>query len=262
MRSICFSFLKFTGVCSLLFGIFFMAGTQAISAESTLLHLDFQDGQGSPVRVDRATLVMVVGNYVDRLPLEVTEGGVDLPLDASWLKAHWPGGKDRLKNMDRAYLFLKAPGYASICSNPINWMGTESGGLGKSVVISFPHSKIMVVMRGRKSSVTLNFREPAEKFLRLSNGKGKPLAGVKVKSYIYWSKSENGELNGADLLGEGTSDATGRVPLVDGDFTYAFQVARKDKNGDPAGNVLIVKRFEGNEHPLAVPDDAGTDAQK
>ncbi len=79
---------------------------------------------------------------------------------------------------------------------------------------------------------------------------------IKVKSYIYWSKSEDGKLNGADFLGEGISDDTGRVPLIDGDFTYAIQVTHKATSGHPADTVLVVKRFDDKEYPVAVPDVA------
>src|ERR1035441_2868822 len=164
--------------------------------------------------------------------MEIPRGGLDIPLDASWLRANWPGGASRLKNMDRGYVYLKAPGYAAICSNPIHWMGTESDGLGKNVVISFPRSKTLVMSQGQRLSLTLIFRKPTERFLRLSGGKGLPLAGIRVKSYVYWSKNDDGDLNGADFLGEGITDETGRIPVVDGDFTYAFQILRKATAGN------------------------------
>lgn len=253
MKPMFLSFFKFAGICSLIFIAFFMLGTKVLSAEPTLLHLNFQDGEGQPVQVASATLVLVSGSYVDKLPLEISTNGLDLPLDASWLRANWPGGVSRLKNMDRAYLYLKASGYASVVSNPIHWIGTETGGLGKNVVISFPRSKITAVSIGQKGSLTVSFRKPNDRFVKLSDGKGNPMAGAKVKTYVYWSKSDNGDLNGADFLGEGISDATGRVPIVDGDFTYAIQVIHKASAGSPAENVMIVKRFEDKEYPVTVP---------
>jgi hypothetical protein len=254
MKSIVFSVLKFTGACLFIFGFCFMVGTKVLSAEPTVVHLNFKDDQGQPVEVTRATLVLVAGNYVDKLSLEISSHGLDLPLDASWLKANWPGGESRFKNMDRAYVFLKAPGYASICSDPIHWIGTETDGLGKDVVISFPYGKTLAISRGQKVSFAVNFRRATDRFLKLSDGKGKPLAGVQVKSYIYWSKSDDGDLNGSDFLSEGTSDETGRVPVVDGDFIYAFQVTPKSTDGIKAATVLIVRRFEGKEYPATVPE--------
>ncbi len=256
------SVLKIAGACLFLFVISFLAGTKVLSAEPTLLHLDFQDGQGGTVQVNKATLVLVAGSYIDKLPLGVSADGVNLPLDASWLTNHWPGGKSRLKNMDRAYVFIKAEGYAQVCSNPIHWMGTDTGGLGKNVVVSFPRSKILVVSRGHKLSAIVDLRKPTERFLRLTNGKGKPIAGVRVKSYVYWSKTDQGDLNGADFLDEGTSDATGRVPILDGDFTYAFQLTHKVAPGKPVDSVLVVKRFEDKEYPVTVPNDPDEDSPK
>ncbi len=253
MKPMFLSVLKYTGACLLLFAFSFMVGTKVLSAEPTLLHLDFQDEQGQPVSVTRATLVLVAGSYIDKLPLEVANHGLDLPLDASWLKANWPGGTSRFKNMDRAYVFLKAPGYASICSDPIHWIGTETDGLGKDVVISFPRGKTLAVSRGQAVSFPVNFRKSNDRFLKLSDGKGNPLAGIQVKSYIYWSKSDDGDLNGSDFLSEGTSDATGRVPVMDGDFIYAFQVTPKTADGTKAATVLIVRRFDSKEYPVTVP---------
>lgn len=259
MRSIFLSFFKYTGAYLLLFVASFLIGTKVFSAEPTLLHLDLQDGNGQQVQAAHATLVLVVGNYVDKLPLDISPDGVDVKLDASWLRANWPGGHSQLKNLDRAYVYLKAEGFAPVVSSPINWMGSQSGGFGKDVVVSFPGSKVAIVSKGRKLSLTVNLRRPNERFVKLWDGKGKPLPGVKVRSYIYWSKSEDGKLNGADLLGEGISDDTGRVPIIDGDFTYAIQVTHKATAGHPADTVLVVKRFEDKEYPVTVPDDPTID---
>ncbi len=252
MKRIFWGTFKFTAAWSFLLAVSFLVGVKVFSAEPTLLHLDFQDGRGGTVRVTKATLVLVAGGYVDKLPLEISPEGVDLPLDASWLKGHWPGGVSRLKNLDRAYIYLKAPGYASMVSNPIHWMGSETGGLGKNVVISFPHSKILSINRWQKDSLALDFRRPVERFVKLTSGKGNPTVGARVRTYIYWSKLENGELNGADFLGEGISDENGRVPLVDGDFTYAIQIKTEATDGNPAENVLIVKRLEDKEYPITL----------
>jgi hypothetical protein len=261
MKSMYLSFMKFTGACLLMFAFSFLIGTKLLLAEPTMLHVDFQDGKGGAVIVRHATLVLVVGNYVEKLPLALTDGGgLDLPLDASWLRANWPGGTSQLKNVDRAYIYLKAPGYASIVSDPIHWMGTESDGIEKNVVISFPRGKTIGISKGDKFSLVVNFRKPTDRFVRLSDGKGSPLAGVQVKSYVYWSKTDKGYLNGADLLGVGTSDENGKVPVVDGDFTYALQVTHKSYPGNPAGTVLVVKKFDEKEieAPVAVPTDATT----
>jgi len=90
--------------------------------------------------------------------------------------------------------------------------------------------------------------------VKLSAGKGKPLAGVSVKTYVYWSKTAQGDLNGADLLSEGTSDENGRVPVIDGDLTYAIQVAYKASAGKPAHTVLVLKHFEDKEYPVTLPE--------
>jgi hypothetical protein len=254
------SFLKLVGACLFVFALSFGAGTRVLLASPTFLHLDFQDGRGGTVALDHATLVLVTGNYVDKLPLALSAKGLDIPLDASWIRANWPGGQSRLKNMDRAYIYLKAAGYAPIVSEPIHWMGTESDGAEKNVVITFPRGKTMDISKGDAFSMVVNFRKPTDRFVRLSDGKGNPLAGVEVKSYVYWSRTDKGVLNGADLLGVGTSDADGKVPVIDGDFTYALQVTHKSYPGNPAGTVLIVKKFEekGVVAPVAVPTDAPT----
>ena len=255
MKSLFLSFLKFMGIGLFLLAVSFLAPTKGLSAEPTLLHLDFQDGEGQRVEVIHATLVLVAGAYVDKLPLEISDKGLDLTLDSSWLNEHWPGGKSRIKNMEQAYLYLKARGYASICSSPIHWMGTESDRMGKNVVISFPRGKTLAVSKGEKVSLTVNFRKPVDRFVKVSDGKGKVLSGVRVRSYIYWSKDEDGNLNSADLLGEGISDESGRVPVIDGDFTYALKITHKATPGHPAENVLIIKRFENKEYPVTVRDE-------
>jgi hypothetical protein len=81
------------------------------------------------------------------------------------------------------------------------------------------------------------------------------MAGTHVRSYVYWSKNDDGTLNGADFLSEGSTDSAGRFPVVDGDFTYAFQVDSKASPGKKAGTVLVVQRFEDKEYPAVLPDD-------
>ncbi|HTC21146.1 MAG TPA: hypothetical protein VK859_09880 [bacterium] len=255
MKSMFLSGLKYMGACLLLFAFSFMVGTKVLSAEPTLLHLDFQDELGQPVSVTQATLVLVArsGNYIDKLPLKILNDGLDLPLDPSWLKANWPGVESHFDDMDRAYIFLKAPGYAPICSNPIHWIGTESDGLGKDVVISFPRGKTLVITRGEAVSFPVSLRKAIDRFLKLSDGKGNPLVGVHVKSYVYWSQSDHGNLDGSDFLSSGISDATGRIPVTDGDFIYAFQVTPPGSDGNKAATLLVVKRFESKEYPVTVP---------
>jgi hypothetical protein len=255
MKSMFLSVLKYTGACLLLFAFSFMVGTKVLSAEPTLVHLDFQDEQGQPVSVTQATLVLVAGDYVDKLPLKVLNNGVDLPLDASWLKANWPGAESHFKVMDRAYVYLKAPGFASMCSNPVHWIGTESDGLGKDVVISFPRGKTLVVSRGQTVSFPVSLRKAMDRFLKLSDGKGHPLVGVQVKSYVYWSKSDHGNLDGSDFLSVGTSDETGRIPVMDGDFIYAFQITPRDASGNKAPTMLVVRRFDSKEYSATLPLD-------
>ena len=90
----------------------------------------------------------------------------------------------------------------------------------------------------------------------MSDGEGKPIAGIRVKSYVYWSQTDQGVLIGADFLGDGTSDENGRIQVIDGDYTYAFQVSRKADSGNPAGMALVVKRLEDTEYPVTLPDDS------
>ena len=117
----------------------------------------------------------------------------------------------------------------------------------------------MVISKGQKLSSSLEFRKPSERFLKLSGSKGKPLVGVKVRSFVYWSKNDDGGLNGADFLEEGMTDETGRVPVADGDFTYAFQIEYKAVPGKKASTVLVVKRFEDKEYPATLQDDSSAD---
>lgn len=46
MKSTFFSVFKFAAACSFLFVVYFTIGTKVLSAEPTLLHLDFQDSAG------------------------------------------------------------------------------------------------------------------------------------------------------------------------------------------------------------------------
>jgi hypothetical protein len=52
-----------------------------------------------------------------------------------------------------------------------------------------------------------------------------PAPGIRVETFRFWSASNHcGQWTGADLIGQGTSDAQGVVEIPDGQFTYGLKM--------------------------------------
>ncbi len=186
---------------------------------ATELRIAFRDGTGAPVTISKAELLLVAWGDVRRVELGGNRTSLTLPLDAEWLRSRWP---ERGNDVDRFYVYLQAPGYAAIRSDPAGWNGAGKGAV-TAAKIRFPRGAAVTVGTGDSASVDLVFRKPVGRTLRLLDEAGDPVEGVRVSSYMFWSEWNHcGTLSGADPLGEATSDRSGRVPVADADVEYAL----------------------------------------
>lgn len=165
---------------------------------------------------------ILLGGGTGGLKLAIGEPLV-LPLDTEWLRSRWP---ERFQDMSAVYLYFKADGYTAIRSEKFLWIGSHGPPFGPRVneaEITFIGRKPVIVTEGQSAEIEVVFRRPKERFLRLIDDEGKPVPGVKISSYMYWSDENHcGGLSGADPIGSSESDQDGRVAIPDGDFQYAF----------------------------------------
>ncbi len=228
------------------------APPSSVPAESsgTVLRLRFVDEEGNPVSPATAEILCVAWGNTERLALRPEGDRLRVPLDEAWLRERWPvsGG-----SVHHCFLYFTAPGYGSIRSAPFNWVGGKDreGARVASAAVSFPGGSGVTVPEGDARSLAVVFNRPRPRCLRFVDAEGNAVPGVRVASFMFWSRYNHcAVLNGADPLGEGTSDAGGRIDVPYGDFEYAFEledspwVLAGSAGGDPHVLVTELSREE------------------
>jgi hypothetical protein len=194
-------------------------------ARATDLTLRFVDSEQLPVQVSRAELLAVAWGDVRRFELVPQGATLKLDLSPGWLKSRWP---ERFTDLEKAYVYVEAPGFAPVRSDPFVWLGSHSWHDSPGVTateVSFPNASSVALSGGDHATLTLALREPLKRTITLVDDKGMPLAGVKLRAFMFWSASNHcGVLAGADPLGIFQSDDRGEIDLPDGDFEYALEI--------------------------------------
>ena len=189
----------------------------------TGLRLRFVDAQRRPVQLSKAELLLVAWGDADRLPLAVQGERLNLDLSPSWLRSRWPR---RFADLEKAYLYVQAEGYAPICSLPFHWLGSHEAPKSPGLVlvtIDFRQGVPARLHEGEYAERTIVLHRPRTRRVTLVGDDGKPLAGVRGSVYMFWSASNHcGFLSGAEPLGTFVSDEAGQFTVPDGDFQYAL----------------------------------------
>jgi hypothetical protein len=207
--------------------VYMIIAVLSSAAGATQLTLRCAGDRGRPVPLSHAELLLVAWGDVERLPLEIQGSRVVVPLAPEWLQTRW----GRFVDMEKAYLFLQAAGYAPLRSEPFLWLGSHGGPHGpmvEQIEIAFPRNGKTIVRNGESAETQLKFRRPEKRTLRTIDEHGDPVAGVRIDAYMFWSNSNHcGFLAGADPLGRVLTDGKGRAHIPDGDFEYAFELLGK-----------------------------------
>ncbi len=222
------------------------------TAESsgTVLRLRFVGEEGNPVSPATAEILCVAWGDTERLALRPDADRLAVPLDKAWLRERWPASDARAHH---GFLYFTAPGYGAIRSAPFIWVGGKDreGARVASAAVSFPGGPEVTVPEGEERSLAVVFTRPRPRRLRFVDAEGNAVPGVRVTSFMFWSRYNHcAVLNGADPLGEGTSDAGGRIDVPYGDFEYAFEledspwVLAGSAGGDPHVLVTELSREE------------------
>jgi hypothetical protein len=122
-------------------------------------------------------------------------------------------------------LYLEADGYAAVQSEPIpfdeDW--ADEYNRANQVEIEFPNVPSVIESRGTTREIEIILREPGERYLCFVDDDRKPVAGFKVSTYLYFSRSNHCAVPmGERLLAEGTSGRDGCLVVPDGQFEYRF----------------------------------------
>ena len=195
---------------------------------STSLTLVCVDEQGRPVRPAKADLLLVAWGATERVPLPVDGNTVRLRLDAAWIHEAWPFS--RVQPNHGAHVLLEAPGHVTLRSETVLWLGVPEGKdrWREQSEVRFPWQRGAWLSEGMNDVLQVVFRRPKSRHLKIVDLEGRPVLGVEVKSYIFWSNTNHCCMPiAAESLGVGTTDAEGKVDVIDGDFLYGFEVQKK-----------------------------------
>ncbi len=202
---------------------FVLLALLASNSEATELRLKFTDDSGQGVTISNAELLLVAWGITDRIELSPDHKELIVPLNESWLRAQWP---ERFADMERAFIFIQADGFAPIRSHPFLWLGSHGpprASENTKLEIEFPQGRKVVIRDGDSAELEIELRRPEKRYLRIIDDDQNPLPGMKVSSYMFWSSSNHcGHLSGADPLGTTVTGSDGRTEIPDGEFEYAF----------------------------------------
>jgi hypothetical protein len=213
--------------------IFFLIGISLLNSavNATQLDIRFRGPNGEPIKISRAELLLVAwGAPGGRLELNADGDLLRMDLSPDWLRSRWP---DRFADMEKAYVYVQAAGYAPIRSEPFLWLGSHDVGphgeqYGQRVAetkIDFRRGRSVTVREEEKAELDVVLRKPAQRRLRFLNGSGEPVANLKIDVKMFWSESNHcGGLAGADLLVHGVTGSKGDLNVPDGDFQYVFEI--------------------------------------
>src|SRR5262245_28066513 len=124
------------------------------SASAAGIELSFRGPAGERVGISHAELLLVAWGHTERLPPPAGGGRPPLDLSEEWLRARFSG----LASLERAYLYVRADGYAPLRSEPIAWPGSLFA--GESVRIDFGGGRTATVADGEERRLSLTLRRP------------------------------------------------------------------------------------------------------
>ena len=182
------------------------------------LNLSFVDEDGRRVELSKAELLVHGWRTAERIDLEPSPDGLTLVLEPDWLRSRWWG----FAQQEGIYLHLHAPPFDAIRSQRFRWPVIT--GYGIATAIGFPGDSRAVV-KDQDVSMTLVFRPPRTRRVRLVDPAGAPLPNVPLDAFWHWGYVSRSEmLIGRELLGEHVTDADGVVEVLEGGFKYALSL--------------------------------------
>jgi len=191
------------------------------TAGATELRIHLQGPDGARPAIDRAELLLVGWGWTDRLAL-LPEGDNTLRLDFETRYSQLP---EKFQNTETVQLYVHAENFAPMTSEPFEWLGLNRGNLSTETRIEFSGGRSITIRIGDTTDMNVALRRPMPRQIRLLDEDGKPISGLRISAYMFWSNRNHcGFLNGAEILRVASSDEEGRVVVPDGDFKYAFKL--------------------------------------
>ncbi len=195
---------------------------RAAFGDAAELRIRFRNERGDRVTISGATLLLAYWGGGEQVELKAGSPELVLDLNAAWLSSH----ASHPDAVEFATLLVSAKGYAPIESDPFAWLGFEThegrGGKASETEIRLK-DKAANISLDAVASLTLTFRRPGRRTLKLVDERGHPIGGVKVSSYMFWTaRSHCGWVSRDHPLGDAVSDGDGLAFVPDADVKYAF----------------------------------------
>jgi hypothetical protein len=187
---------------------------QGRAVAQTSVSLAFQNAAGEPVPITRAQLLVTAWGVSEQHDLPY-EGNV-VRLDLAGTR---PTFADGISDT-RGVVYVKADGYTPILSQAFAWPTSSAPS-----VIDFRNRQRVVVAQNMQAALTVMMRRPIERRIRVVDGSGRAMAGIKLEAAAYWNAPNHcGFLNGRDVLLSEVTPADGTLDVPDVDGSYAISV--------------------------------------
>ena len=187
-------------------------------AWAATLTLNFVDGDGRPVKVTKAELLLAAWRDTERIELDTSANSLQLVLEPDWLRSRW----SRFDDQEAVFLYLRAPPLPAIRSHRFRWPVIT--GYGIPTVIDFPGGR-QAVVRDEDATMTLAFRPTGVRRVRIVDPQGMPLRDLAVSVSMFWATAGRcASMTGSEYLGTHVTNADGIVEVADGDFEYALSL--------------------------------------
>ena len=185
---------------------------------------EFRDAWGTPIVPSRCELLISGWNSPKVVPLPTDGYRLRLHLDRTWAQGLTTGSLGT-----QSFLLIEAPGHAPILSEAFSWIGQAQRDEGRpptrqSAELKFPDGTRVAVERGQTEEVTLRFRHPERRFVRLISRGGEPVPDVPVRSHVFWPTPNRCGLMETREVAQGRTDSTGRIEIPDGDWLVGLKI--------------------------------------
>jgi hypothetical protein len=181
----------------------------------------------------------------EAVPLERHAKGARLDLDRAWVCRAAPSFC--AVPFLNARVILEAEGYAPVTSTEFVWLGGISSPSEKPrewVSLGFQNHPPIRLTPGISRSLTIRFRRPQPRTLRIVNPDGAPLPGVSVTAFILLAQSNHmGHPEGDLVVDRKRTDAAGEVSVPDADAEFALLLYKPHYVRKAPGELALVRRL-------------------
>lgn len=213
------------------------------STMKTELSIEVKGPDGEAVQISSAEVFLAAWGVADEVTLSTQANSFSVDLSSS-ARPSWAGHFDDF----RAYIYVAASGYASIRSEPFDWLYPPEA---STSVIDFRDGRSVTMHEGEHRVLQLALRRPVPRSLHFVDDSNLPVPHVRISAGIFWSDSNHcGFLSGVVPLLSSATDENGMLSVPDADSNYVLELLHDPMSFVDAEEQFpkwIIRRLGSNE---------------